>query len=104
MTRKRFYWIAIGLMLLVLFTSSAFAQGPKPRGIQPPHEPYCETPCEITGQQLQQLVNLALSQPGVSQAREDLEDLDYSRKPQYDYGERQDTAEVTTKAISIASE
>lgn len=102
MTRKGFSWIAIVGLMFVILASLVFAQGPKPRSIKPPHEPFCETPCEITGQELQQLVNLALSQPDVAQARQDLENLEYTRKFLYDYGERQDTAGVTTKALSIA--
>jgi hypothetical protein len=104
MTRNRFHRVVlIGLIFsLMIFTSLTFAQNIKPRGIEPPPVPYCETPCEITGAELTLLVNLALSQPDVDQAKEDLEDLGYSRKSEYDYGEKQDSAQTTTKAISIA--
>jgi len=59
------------LLQLLIVTSLAYPD------VQPPHKPLCEEPCEITGSQLQSLINKALSDPDVDYTKQALEGNGY---------------------------
>lgn len=62
---------------LLIFTSLIFAQNIEPMGAHPPQIPLCKEPCEITGLELQNLIDTALEDPGVQFTKEALEEDGY---------------------------
>jgi hypothetical protein len=74
----------------MILTSLPLAQGPKPRSVKPPYEQVCAEPCEITGVQLQRLINNALSDPGVQNTKQILQNSGYYILVDSTIGWRQD--------------
>ena len=100
--RKKFCCIAVGLILhLIIVTSLTLAQGPKTRSIPPPHEEFCETPCEITGSELLTLIGKALSDPSVDYTKEALENEGYYFLPDSCCGWKQSKIPGTQPAATM---